>query len=74
MPGKTKAQFDKEIGNDVDAKEVARLWRYVAIQWRRGGKGSVNRLFILVRYREGPPEDLSACESCSSRIRLTPPA
>lgn len=31
-PWKTKAQFEKEIGKYVDAKEVARLWRYVAIQ------------------------------------------
>lgn len=30
-PWKTKAQFEKEIGKYVDAKEVARLWRYVAI-------------------------------------------
>jgi DNA uptake protein ComE-like DNA-binding protein len=31
-PWKTKAQFEKEIGKYVDAKEVARLWRYVVIQ------------------------------------------
>jgi DNA uptake protein ComE-like DNA-binding protein len=31
-PWKTKAQFDKEIGKYVDAKETARLWRYVVIQ------------------------------------------
>jgi DNA uptake protein ComE-like DNA-binding protein len=30
-PWKTKAQFEKEIGKYVDDKEVARLWRYVAI-------------------------------------------
>jgi DNA uptake protein ComE-like DNA-binding protein len=30
-PWKTKAQFDKEIGKYVDAKETARLWRYVVI-------------------------------------------
>jgi DNA uptake protein ComE-like DNA-binding protein len=30
-PWKTKAQFDKEIGKYVDAKEVARLWRYMVI-------------------------------------------
>jgi DNA uptake protein ComE-like DNA-binding protein len=30
-PWKTKAQFEKEIGKYVDAKEVARLWRYVVI-------------------------------------------
>ena len=31
-PWKSKAQFEKEIGKYVDAKEVARLWRYVVIQ------------------------------------------
>ena len=31
-PWKTKAQFEKEIGKYVGAKEVARLWRYVVIQ------------------------------------------
>ena len=31
-PWKTYAQFEKEIGKYVDAKEVARLWRYVVIQ------------------------------------------
>jgi DNA uptake protein ComE-like DNA-binding protein len=31
-PWKTKGQFDKEIGKYVDAKEVARLWRYVVIE------------------------------------------
>lgn len=31
-PWKTQAQFEKEIGKYVGAKEVARLWRYVAIQ------------------------------------------
>jgi DNA uptake protein ComE-like DNA-binding protein len=31
-PWKTKAQFDKEIGKYVGAKETARLWRYVVIQ------------------------------------------
>ena len=30
-PWKTQAQFDKEIGKYVDAKEVKRLWRYVFI-------------------------------------------
>ena len=30
-PWKTKAQFEKEIGKYVGAKEVARLWRYVVI-------------------------------------------
>jgi len=30
-PWKTKAQFEKEIGKYVDAKEVARLWRFMAI-------------------------------------------
>jgi DNA uptake protein ComE-like DNA-binding protein len=30
-PWKTQAQFDKEIGKYVNAKEVARLWRYVVI-------------------------------------------
>ena len=31
-PWKAKAQFDKEIGKYVGAKETARLWRYVVIQ------------------------------------------
>jgi DNA uptake protein ComE-like DNA-binding protein len=31
-PWKTKAQFDKEIGKYVGAKETARLWRYVVFQ------------------------------------------
>lgn len=31
-PWKTQAQFEKEIGKYVDAKEVKRLWRYVIIQ------------------------------------------
>jgi DNA uptake protein ComE-like DNA-binding protein len=31
-PWKTQAQFEKEIGKYVAAKEVARLWRYVVIQ------------------------------------------
>jgi DNA uptake protein ComE-like DNA-binding protein len=31
-PWKTQAQFEKEIGKYVGAKEVARLWRYVVIQ------------------------------------------
>ena len=31
-PWKSWAQFDKEIGKYVGAKEVARLWRYVVIQ------------------------------------------
>jgi DNA uptake protein ComE-like DNA-binding protein len=31
-PWKTQAQFQKEIGKYVDAKEVARLWRFVVIQ------------------------------------------
>ena len=30
-PWKTKEQFEKEIGKYVGPKEVARLWRYVAI-------------------------------------------
>src|SRR5262245_58997749 len=30
-PWKTQAQFEKEIGKYVNAKEVARLWRYVLI-------------------------------------------
>ena len=30
-PWKTKQQFEKEIGKYVNAKEVARLWRYVTI-------------------------------------------
>ena len=30
-PWKTQAQFEKEIGKYVDAKEVKRLWRYVYI-------------------------------------------
>jgi DNA uptake protein ComE-like DNA-binding protein len=31
-PWKSKAQFDKEIGKYVDEKEVARLWRFMAIK------------------------------------------
>jgi DNA uptake protein ComE-like DNA-binding protein len=31
-PWKTQAQFEREIGKYVDAKEVRRLWRYVVIQ------------------------------------------
>jgi len=31
-PWTSKAQFEKEIGKYVDAKEVARLWRFVEIQ------------------------------------------
>jgi DNA uptake protein ComE-like DNA-binding protein len=31
-PWKTQAQFEREIGKYVDAKEVARLWRFVAIK------------------------------------------
>ena len=31
-PWKTWAQFDKEIGKYVDAKEVARLWRFMVIK------------------------------------------
>jgi DNA uptake protein ComE-like DNA-binding protein len=31
-PWKSKEQFEREIGKYVDAKEVARLWRYVVIQ------------------------------------------
>ena len=31
-PWKSKEQFEKEIGKYVDAKEVARLWRFVVIQ------------------------------------------
>lgn len=31
-PWKTKEQFDREIGKYVDAKEVARLWRYLVIK------------------------------------------
>jgi len=30
-PWKTQAQFEKEIGKYVDAKEVKRLWRFVYI-------------------------------------------
>jgi DNA uptake protein ComE-like DNA-binding protein len=30
-PWKTKAQFEREIGKYVDAKEVARLWRFMVI-------------------------------------------
>ena len=30
-PWKTQAQFEKEIGKYVDAKEVARLWRFMTI-------------------------------------------
>jgi DNA uptake protein ComE-like DNA-binding protein len=31
-PWKTKAQFDKEIGKYVGAKETARLWRFMVIK------------------------------------------
>lgn len=31
-PWKSKEQFEKEIGKYVDAKEVARLWRFVVIE------------------------------------------
>jgi DNA uptake protein ComE-like DNA-binding protein len=31
-PWKSWAQFEKEIGKYVDAKEVRRLWRYVTVQ------------------------------------------
>jgi DNA uptake protein ComE-like DNA-binding protein len=31
-PWTSQAQFEKEIGKYVDAKEVARLWRYVVIK------------------------------------------
>jgi DNA uptake protein ComE-like DNA-binding protein len=31
-PWKIKGQFEKEIGKYVDAREVARLWRYVVIE------------------------------------------
>ena len=31
-PWKAQAQFEKEIGKYVDAKEVARFWRYMVIQ------------------------------------------
>lgn len=31
-PWKTQAQFEREIGKYVDAKEVARLWRFVTIK------------------------------------------
>ena len=31
-PWKTKAQFDKEIGKYVGAKETGRLWRFVVIK------------------------------------------
>jgi DNA uptake protein ComE-like DNA-binding protein len=31
-PWKTQAQFEKEIGKYVDAKEVKRFWRYMVIQ------------------------------------------
>jgi len=31
-PWKAQAQFDKEIGKYVDAKEVKRLWRFVVIE------------------------------------------
>jgi DNA uptake protein ComE-like DNA-binding protein len=31
-PWKSKEQFEKEIGKYVDAREVARLWRYVVIE------------------------------------------
>lgn len=30
-PWKTQAQFEKEISKYVDAKEAARLWRFMAI-------------------------------------------
>ena len=30
-PWKTQAQFEKEIGKYVNAKEVARLWRFMTI-------------------------------------------
>jgi hypothetical protein len=30
-PWKTREQFIKEIGKYVDAKETARLWRFVVI-------------------------------------------
>ena len=41
-PWKTQAQFEKEIGKYVDAKEVKRLWRYVyspAVQQPATGAG-----------------------------------
>ena len=31
-PWKTKAQFDKEIGKYVGAKETGRLWRFMVIK------------------------------------------
>ena len=31
-PWRTQAQFEREIGKYVDAKEVARLWRFVVIK------------------------------------------
>ena len=31
-PWKTQAQFEKEIGKYVDAREVKRLWRFVVIE------------------------------------------
>jgi DNA uptake protein ComE-like DNA-binding protein len=31
-PWRTKEQFDREIGKYVDAKETARLWRFMVIQ------------------------------------------
>jgi DNA uptake protein ComE-like DNA-binding protein len=31
-PWKTREQFQKEIGKYVDAKEVARLWRFVTLE------------------------------------------
>jgi DNA uptake protein ComE-like DNA-binding protein len=31
-PWKSRGQFEKEIGKYVDAKEVARLWRFVTIE------------------------------------------
>jgi DNA uptake protein ComE-like DNA-binding protein len=31
-PWRSKEQFEREIGKYVDAKEVARLWRFVVIQ------------------------------------------
>jgi DNA uptake protein ComE-like DNA-binding protein len=30
-PWKSRQQFEKEIGKYVDAREVARLWRFVTI-------------------------------------------
>ena len=31
-PWKTQAQFEKEIGKYVNAREVKRFWRYMVIQ------------------------------------------